>query len=172
MGKITSKKKKKENEKWLKVETKRGTGTLYHVWANIFYVNVLMQGKVFFFSPLKYIQLSLFHCVCVCILITVYTHTCHLRSWVKSNHRNTGLVSIRKNDIHADSIETFFFLYYLYLVKFPEIDPEIMIFMKVITKMFHGVKAEDRCRISIRIVRRSNFGYLTKIHRRKLSSIQ
>ena len=52
MGKITSKKKKKkENEKWLKVETKRGTGTLYHVWANIFYVNVLMQGKVSFFFP-------------------------------------------------------------------------------------------------------------------------
>ena len=48
---------------------------------------------------------------------------------------------IRKNDIHADSIETFFFLYYLYLVKFPEIDPEIMIFMEVITKMFHGVKS-------------------------------
>lgn len=37
MEKITRQKKKKtDNEKQLKVESKRGTGTLYHAWANIF----------------------------------------------------------------------------------------------------------------------------------------
>lgn len=61
---------------------------------------------------------------------------------------------IRKKDIHSDSIETFLFLYYLYLVEFPEIDPDVMIFMEVIAKMFHGVKAEDRCRIRIGNVRK------------------
>lgn len=52
MEKITSKKEKK-NRQWkaVKGRKQRGTGTLYHAWANIFYINVLKSKvKCFFFS--------------------------------------------------------------------------------------------------------------------------
>ena len=69
-----------------------------------------------------------------------------LSIFINNFYWNTGVhifyvLPMAAFETFLDSIETFFFLYYLYLVKFPEIDPEIMIFMEVITKMFHGVKS-------------------------------
>lgn len=78
----------------------------------------------------------------VSVYVYLYIHTDVIcGAELNPNHRNTGLVfKIRKEWYTFRLNRDFLFLYYLYLVKFPEIDPEIMIFMEVIAKMFHGVK--------------------------------